>query len=83
MTKEGRKDGTSRKRSICVGPWIPICVGLGSDGTGLDVDDLKLICVVCGNDADCLAICVVRCIRWDANDSTKPIKQEAFASHVW
>ena len=46
-----RSRTTSRERRKSIGPGNPICVGLGSDGTGLDADDLKLICVICGNDA--------------------------------
>ena len=47
---------TNRKRSIFVGPGNPICVRLGSNGTGLDADDLELICVVCCYDANILSI---------------------------
>ena len=67
---------TSRKWSICVGPGTPNCVGLWSDGKGLDADDLELICVVCRNDADVLAICVAPCIRCDANWSSQPPRGE-------
>ena len=41
---------TSGKRLICVGPETPICVVLGSDGTGLDADYLSMICVKCRSD---------------------------------
>ena len=58
---------TSTEKAICVGCEAPICVGLWCDAKALDANDSETICVVCGNDADQLAICVARCIRCDAN----------------
>ena len=73
---------TSRETPICIGPEIPICVGLGSDGTGLEADHLKLICVVCENDADLLPICVARNIRCGADDSPQHQIEGEFVSHI-